>query len=426
MNKNTEHNLKRSRYTVLAVLMAAYVVSVVDRGIISVVMSDLQREFLFTDTQLALLGGTAFALFYATLGIPVARLADRWNRCYIVVASIAIFSVATALSGLAVGFWSLFICRLMVGVGESGCTPASHSLIADFFERRELGRALGLYSIGGLLGILTGHLLGSFLAASLGWRTTFIAFGLSGVVFALLSLRILFDPRNDSTGASDNKVRETVSLGRVMGSLLNNKPFLGVLFGHGMALVCFYTMFVWLYPLVERSFDLRKTQIGQLAALALMFGAIPGMYLGGMLSDHLSRRTYKWMAWLAAGWTLISIPLFYSTLLAMDYRLFFLLFGLFAFCLNMHHAAAYSIVQLVVLDGERATAVALVLLVSNLLGYALAPVLVGYLSDTVFVSMGNLSLRYGLGVIGVVSLGGVWMFLYSAKHIIGSSTSKSQ
>jgi len=174
---------------------------------------------------------------------------------------------------------------------------------------------------------------------------------------------------------------------------------------------------VWIYPLVERSFDVSKTDIGQFTALALLFGAVPGMLLGGILTDHLAKFNIQWRAWVPAFWVFASMPLYYATLFARDITALYFYFALFAFCINMHHAAAFSIVQLVVRDNQRALAVAIVLLVSNLLGYAALPVVAGFLSDTVFADMGDYSIRYGLGVIGLVSIADAFFFLLSARYL---------
>lgn len=407
----------RSRYLVLALLTGAYALSVIDRGIISVVLTDVQREFALSDTQLALLGGTAFALFYATLGIPIARLADRSNRRVVLTASVIVWSAATALSGVAVGFWSLFLARVIVGAGEAGCTPTSHSLITDYFGKRELARALGVYSAGAIVGMLSGFLLGSILAQHFGWRTVFIALGLPGVVFGAIVFFFVRDPRHDHSDATSAPTRLDVPLKESMGDLLRNPIYRAALFGHGFSLVCFYALFVWIYPLVERSFSLSKTEIGQYTALALLFGAIPGMVLGGLLTDRMATRDIRWRGRLPALWVLASTPLFYATLAADTATLLFVCFGLFAFCINMHHAAAFSIVQIAAKDHQRALAVAMVLLVSNLLGYAALPVAAGYLSDTVFRDMGADSIRYGLAVVGLSSLIGVGFFLLAARAL---------
>ena len=414
-----------SRYLVLALLTGAYVLSVIDRGIISVVLTDVQNEFSLNDTQLALLGGTAFALFYATLGIPIARLADRSNRRIILAASIIVWSAATALSGVTAGFWSLFLTRVFVGAGEAGCTPTSHSLITDYFRKGELARALGVYSAGAIIGMLSGFLLGSVLAQHFGWRTVFIALGIPGLLFGAVVVLIVRDPRYDSPGVASAPPRLDVPLRESLGDLLGNPIYRAALFGHGFSLVCFYALFVWIYPLVERSFELSKTAIGQYTALALLFGAIPGMVLGGLLTDRMAAYNIRWRGWLPAFWVLVSTPLYYATLAADTASLLFIWFGLFAFCINMHHAAAFSIVQIAAKDHQRALAVAMVLLVSNLLGYAALPVVAGYLSDTVFRDMGANSIRYGLAVVGLASLVGTSFFLLAVRALGRQSVAAS-
>ena len=405
------------RYYVLGVLTLGYALSVVDRGLISVVLSDIKAEFALSDTQLGLLGGTAFALFYASLGIPIARLADRHNRKKIFAAAISFWSAATALCGVAVGFWTLFLGRVGVGIGEAGGTPPSHSMIADYFTKSELGRALGIYSMGAILGVLGGHVLGSYLVETYNWRVTFIVVGLPGVILGALVYYTVREPKRGATLPLGEEITPAAPLGETIKSLRSNKIYLGALGGHTFALVTTYAMFVWIYPLVERSFDMSKTEIGSFTALALVFGAMPAMLLGGMLSDFMIKRNPKWMAWLPAIWVGIAMPFYYGMLFAQSFTMLIVLYGVFMFTLNMHHAAAFALVQTYSKPSERATAVAIILFFVNIFGYAILPVVAGFLSDTVYAAAGDRSIRLGLATIGAVGGLGVFSFLFAAKHI---------
>ena len=174
------------RWYVLIMLAVMYAFSIMDRQILSILLEDIRAEFVLTDLQLGLLSGVAFALFYATLGIPIARLADRFNRVSIISAAVALWSVMTALCGAASSFWYLFLARVGVGVGEAGGNPPAHSVISDYFNKDERSFALSVYTSGAALGLLLGLVTGGFVAEYYGWRWAFVCAGVPGLALALL------------------------------------------------------------------------------------------------------------------------------------------------------------------------------------------------------------------------------------------------
>lgn len=402
------------RYYVLFILVIAYALSIIDRGIISVVLSELKQEFMFSDFQLGLLGGLAFALFYSILGIPIAYLADRSNRKNIVAAAIAIWSGFTALCGMAVGFWSLFLARVGVGIGEAGGLPPSHSIISDYFKKAELGKALGLYSIGAPLGVIGGHQLGARLVETFGWRTAFIALGIPGILFGLLLFLTVKEPFRQSISkarASDTSIFGTIKL------LLKNKAYLGAIFGHASAMVIMYSLFVFIFPVVERSFDVPKVTIANYTAIAMIVSSI-SMFGGGAISDFLSKRNPQWIGWSGAIWMVIAAPLFLSMLLVAPTAEWMLAFyGAFLLVFNLHFAPVFQTIQSVVAPNQKALATSVCLFIVNILGYAILPPLVGLLSDSVFADAGQRSLSYALAILSVSFVFAILSFLYSAKHI---------
>ena len=166
------------RLYVLGLLLAVYLFSFLDRQILSVLLQSIKLEFRFSDTQLGLLGGMAFALFYSTLGIPIAWLADQFNRRNIIAIAMALWSAMTALCGMATGFASLFLTRVGVGVGEAGGMPPSYSLISDYFPPERRGLALAVLGMGVPLGVLVGFLVGGWVNEFFGWRTAFMVVGI--------------------------------------------------------------------------------------------------------------------------------------------------------------------------------------------------------------------------------------------------------
>lgn len=404
------------RYYVLLVLLLGHTLSVIDRGLISVVMSDIQAEFGLNDTQLGLLGGTAFAIFYATFGIPIARLADRSNRKNIFAAAVTIWSLATAACGAAGGFLTLFLARMGVGIGEAAGTPTSHSILADYFSKVELGRAIGFLSMGGALGVLGGHLIGTSLVEAHGWRTVFYAMGVPGVLLGLLVYFSVKEPKRGAFLSAEEQAEKQPAIMETLRSLMRNKVYVGTVAGHTFALVTVHALLVWLYPLIERNFEMSKTEIGMYAAAVLLFCAMPSLFIGGVLCDFLARRNARWMSWLPALWVAASIPFFYLMLTADTPLMFFLYLGLFNVFINLEQAPVYSSVQANSKPSERALAVSILAFCVTIIGYALIPVLVGWLSDTVFEGLGKLSVHAGLALIGTSAIISVGCFIYASRY----------
>src|SRR5215831_3497469 len=183
-------------------LFVVYVFSFVDRQILSILNEPIKKEFSLSDSELGLLTGFSFALFYTTFGIPIARLADRSNRVNIISLSLLVWSAFTALTGLARYFWQLLVARLLVGIGEAGCNPPSHSIISDYFDVKRRATALSIYAMGVYGGTFLGLLIGGQIAHRYGWRVAFFIVGVPGVVLALLlKLTVREPPRGFADGA---------------------------------------------------------------------------------------------------------------------------------------------------------------------------------------------------------------------------------
>jgi MFS family permease len=185
----------RAPAMVLAMLLIVYSFNFLDRQIISILAGPIKAEFLLTDKQLGLLGGLAFAILYSTLGIPLAWLADRTKRTWVITGSLTLWSGFTMLCGLAGGFTQLFLCRLGVGIGEAGGVAPSYALIGDVFPSIRRARALAIYSLGIPVGSAMGVLFGGYIAAAVSWRIAFLSVGLAGLVLAPIFAFIVKEPR---------------------------------------------------------------------------------------------------------------------------------------------------------------------------------------------------------------------------------------
>ncbi|MCP3730682.1 MFS transporter [Sphingomonas sp. MG17] len=200
--RDADAHAMRRRGLTLALLTAAYFFSYMDRQILAILQEDIRRDLLLSDTQLGLLAGFAFAIFYATLGLPVARLADRGNRVNIIAIALALWSAMTGLCGLAQNFVQLLLARIGVGIGEAGSSPPSHSIIADLYPPEKRAGAMGIYSLGVVLGTAGGAMIGGSLAHFFGWRVAMFAVGVPGILLALVIKWLVVEPRR---GLSDTR-----------------------------------------------------------------------------------------------------------------------------------------------------------------------------------------------------------------------------
>ncbi|MYE12521.1 MAG: MFS transporter, partial [Gammaproteobacteria bacterium] len=276
-------------YYVLALLFLAYTFSFVDRQILSILFEPIKAEMELSDTQLGFLGGLAFALFYSTLGVPIAMLADRSMRTRIITVSLVVFSAMTALCGLAQNFWHLALARVGVGVGEAGVNPASHSIIADIFPPAKRSTAMGLIAVGPNAGMLIGLAAGGILSVQYGWRVTIMAVGLPGLLLALIFWLTVREPRR---GGSESRsadvaappVRESVVY------MWRNRAMRHLVIGAMMKGIGGYGLVSWMPSFLIRTHDLSAAQVGLLLGVGL--GVIGGLgaFLGGYLNDRLSKR----------------------------------------------------------------------------------------------------------------------------------------
>jgi predicted MFS family arabinose efflux permease len=362
------------RWLVLIVLMAAYTLNFVDRSIIGVVQEPLKHDFHLSDLQLGLLGGPTFAILYTLLGIPIARLAERRNRVVILSTCIGLWSAMTAVCGLATGFGLLLLARVGVSIGEAGCTPPAQSVISDYFPARRRATAISIYALGIPLGIMIASLAGGYVAQHFGWRRAFLLLGLPGVALAVVTRIFVREPPRAG-------VEHTPGLADAFARLWSNRTYRHLVAASTIALFVTYGMIQYLNSFMIRSHGLTLVQSTRLTGLLFCLCQALGTFAGGYLSDRLRGRYPTALLWLPAAGLLAAAPCFLigflspSLLLAIP----FFMVGSFGQCL--YSAPAFAVAQGVVAPRVRATSVAVLLLVGNLLGYGLGPPLVGMLSD---------------------------------------------
>lgn len=363
----------------LFLLTALYVLNFVDRQLIGILGQPIKAELGLTDAQLGLLGGLAFALFYTGLGVPVARLAERRSRVGVIAGSIAIWSAATAASGLVSRFPHVLLARLGVGLGEAGYAPAAQSLIADLHPRERRATALSLFSLGIPIGMLIGAVAGGWIAQRFGWRLAFVALGLPGIVLAILVALILREPprgRHDAPAAEP-----TPSLPAVLTALIRAPGFLHMAAGASIASFAGYGLTSFAVPLLQRAFAL------PLGVAASGYGLVAGCAIGlgigggGWIADRMMSRG---AAGLVSAAGAVVAALLFSIALTLREPL---LFGVAAFLplagAHLYFGPTYGVTANSVGPAARATAIAILLFAMNAIGLGLGPLAVGALSTRI-------------------------------------------
>lgn len=379
-----------NRGLILAMLLLVYTFNFLDRQILSILAQPVKASLHLTDTQLGMLGGLAFAALYSTLAIPLALLADKTSRSWVITISLGVWSAFTALCGVAQNFTQMFLFRLGVGVGEAGGVAPSYALISDAYPAEKRARALSIYSLGIPVGAAAGALLGGYIAQNVEWRTAFLIVGLLGLVIAPAFKLIVRDPPRPAATAGQ------MPLGRVFGILAAKPSFWLLAFGAAAGSMCGYGVAFWLPSLIMRNFGLTIGQTGQFFGALLLTGGVAGILLGGWLGDRLGARDRRWYALAPAICYVAGTPLFIAGVLSGSWQAAFALFLLPQALVYVWLGPVLTAVQHLVPAHMRATASASFLLINNLIGLGLGSWVIGALSDHLAPSYGDQALRYAI------------------------------
>lgn len=408
----------RYRYYVLGLLVAVGVCSWVDRNIFSILLEPIKSEFGFSDTQIGLLGGVAFGLFYATVGLPVAWFADRYNRSKILATSVAVWSVMTALCGLATGFATLFLARMGVGIGEAGSSPPSQALVSDYFPPEKRSFALGILFLYVPLGFLVGFLLGGWINQFFGWRTALMVVGLPGLLLALIVYFTLKEPVrgfSERTAASSQKPSSLLDTIRYFLSRrsLRHLPLGGAVHGIGA-----WGAAVWLPAYFMRTHGMTSGEIGTWLALTFGICGSLGTVLGGRIADFLvaRNRDSRWYAWFSALTILSTVPFVFLAFLWPTPTVALLFYSVPILLGHMYLGPVLGSIQSLAGIHRRATAAAIYLFLANLVSMGGGPLIIGAISDLTTETYGTDALRYSILTLLVVT--SVW----AAGHFFRASS----
>ena len=409
-------NRSARRYA-LGILVVVYTFNFIDRQILAILLPAIKAEFLVDDWVLGFLAGSAFALFYATLGVPIALLADRWNRRNLIAIAVAIWSAMTALSGAAGNIVHLSLARIGVGIGEAGCSPAAHSLISDYYPPKQRSTAMGIFTLGISLGIMIAYLAGGWVAQNIGWREAFFMVGLPGLLLALVvRFTIQEPPRGMSEGKIDSGHRPGVVT--VARHLLNRKSFIHLAIGSGLASFGGYAVISFFPSFMIRTHGMSLAEVGLYLGLILGIAGGLGFAGGGYVADKVATRQRKYSLWLVSVATMFAW-LFVFPIYLLDNAYWVLVaFVMPAIFSNFYLATTFAQVQGLVGLRMRAVASALLLFLLNIIGLGLGPMSTGILSDLLRESFGDDSLRYSLLIIGaVIGPWSAWHYFVAGRHI---------
>ena len=400
---------------VLGVLLLVYIFNFLDRIILGVLVPPIKAELGLTDTQLGLLGGTAFALFYTALGIPIGWLADRFNRVWIMTTALGLWSAFTAACGFVQNFGQLFGSRLGVGIGEAGGVAPAYSLIADYFPPAQRARALAVYAFGIPIGSAFGLLFGGVIASTVSWRAAFVLVGFVGVMVSPLMLLTVREPRRGGLDAAAARGAPTVR--EVAGVLARKPSFWGLAFAGAASSITGYGLFFWLPSFFIRSFGLSLLQMSYYYSSICLVGGVAGVWLGGWLGDRFGAKHKSAYALIPAAALLLCLPFYAYGVLATTFSWSFIVFVVPAALSLVWLGPTISAVQHLVPPAMRAVASAIFLFINNLIGLGLGSLLIGALSDSLRARFGTDSLRYAiLAVTGFYVVSAI-LFVLSSRRL---------
>jgi MFS family permease len=397
-------------------LLAAYTLSYLDRQIVGVLLEPIKSEFALSDTQLGFLSGTAFALFYATLGIPVAWLADRGNRKRIIMWSLGIWSVMTAVCGFAQSFAQLAIARIGVGIGEAGSSPPSHSIIADLYAREERSGAMGILGLGAYIGSALGIFVGGLVAQAYGWRAAMLVAGLPGLVLVVVIKYALREPPRRAPEARTHIAGDRASVWDGFRAVAASPAMTHLIAGITLLAFISYGKSQWTVSFVVRSYGLDIGAASLLVAPVTLLASGGGALLGGWLADRFGRRDPRYCAWVILVGQLAAMPFLLAWYFASDLRIgvpFWIISSVLA---NLFLGPTFAMIQSLAPVRQRATVAAIMLFILNLIGLGLGPQLVGIASDLLAPRFGAESLRYALAAASLVGVWGAYHYWRGGVH----------
>ena len=406
----------------LWVLLIVYIFNFIDRQIVNILAEPIAKELGLSDTQIGLMTGIAFALFYTVLGLPIARYADRpkTNRVGLISVALAIWSAMTVLCGFAQNFMQLLLARIGVGIGEAGCTPAAHSLIADKAPPEKRASAMAFYAMGIPLGSLLGMVIGGVLADAVGWRQAFFWVGAPGVILAVGVFLILKDPRRHDVISEVNEAQskpQPISFGDAISEIAKSRALILLMIAGALSAFLSYGKTTWQTIFYQRTHELTPGQTGLWLGLTVGVAAIIGTWLGGWLADRYGKEDRRHVLTAPAIGMVIAAPILFAGYLVNNWYLSLALLAVPTLLNSLYYGPLYSSVQGLVRPQARAMASAVLLFAQNLIGLGLGPLFFGMLSDYFKPMAGEDSVRWVLFAAAWLGLIPAFFFWRASLHL---------
>jgi MFS family permease len=406
------------KWYALGMLIVVALFNYIDRQSLAILQIPIKRELGLSDTQLGALTGLSFALLYSTLALPIARMADRASRKWIIGLALAVWSLMTGASGLATGFVLLVVCRMGVALGEAGLVPATHALIADYFPRERRATAIAIWTLSIPIGTMLGFSASGWLNDAVGWRRTFFVLGVVGLCLAPLVLLTIREPRRGATDGSEAAgpvppFREAVR------TLWRLRAFRHATWAAALLAYAYHAMMNWNAPFLSRTFGLSMSWIAGYMALTGGIGGAIGTYLAGALSDRLGRRDPRWYMRVPALAAAATAPLILLQYLTRDVRISLAAGVATVILVNTYFPPLIATAQSLVGANLRAFTSSVLVLVVNIVGLGLGPLMTGAISDRLAADHGIAgdSLRYAIAAAAPFALWSAWHFSCAARHL---------
>lgn len=410
----------KERAYILGVLFVVSTFNYLDRTIISILQVPIKEDLGLSDTQLGLLTGLSFALFYTTLSLPIARWADRTVRKRIIAAALGVWSAMTALTALATNFATLVALRIGVAVGEAGSIPASHSMIADLYASRTRATAMAILGLSLPLGMMLGFVSAGILAETLGWRMSFAVMGIAGLLLVPLVLWTIREPARGRFDFVPHAPDAEANFLHSLRQLWHLRCYRFLVIGAALHAYAYYSVINWSAPFYVRAHGMSIGEVSAYLALANGIGGSIGMYWGGRLSDRFGTRDARLRVRVLSFAALLFVALALAQYLVISTPLS-LAIGVAAFALlPFYYGPVVAVPQLLVAPNMRALTSAVTLLVVNLFGLGLGPAVTGLISDTLMIryGMADDSLRYAISAAVLLSLAAAWMYWRASNSLV--------
>jgi MFS family permease len=418
-----EQTTAGQRRYLLALLAALSACNFLDQQIMAIVLEPVRREFALSDIQLGLLSGLAFSALYTTLSIPAGIWGVNHSRRNLIALAATVWGTMTVLCGFAQSYWHLLLARLGVGVGESGGAPPSQAMISDLYPPQERATALAILAAGVNAGIFFAFLVGGFVAHRYGWRVAFIVAGIPPILLAIL---LRFTVREPPRVTGPNRLPSMALVGATVRAIWTDRSLRQLCFASTLTMAVGYGAIAWIPSFLLRSHGLDVATVGAYLAIIVGIGGGLGTYLGGFFSDRLRRRDVRWSLWLVAAVFVLARPFSMGFYLVDSMVVALLLFLLPAMVGAIHMGPSFAVLHDRIDPSLRPISSAVLLLILNFIGLGLGPLIVGGLSQWVFASAGEHSLRYALATIQLIGIWGAVHYYLAGKELIKPSSVAAQ